>query len=235
MRVLTCRIAYDEEADGFAFTKGKRKKATNNSKAPEHVTAQATSEVVPPTTIVTKGVSDTAPPNDVTDKAQKKTRRKLPSTPERDVPERTTRKSKRNPNEDNNVEAVASPKRGRQKPNIERSPSAEAIRPLTVEKKRTHDSGVVEEEKVMRIMLPFADTPIIRKNRAMRKASAENHRRSSSGMRGRRASSLVDEGRGHGKFARFHFFLERVTGAVRREITRLLRQIRRKTMIWFRS
>jgi hypothetical protein len=52
--------------------------------------------------------------------------------------------------------------------------------------------------------LPFADTPIIRKNRAMRKASAENNRRSSSGMRGRRASSLVDEGRGHGMFVRFH-------------------------------
>jgi hypothetical protein len=72
--------------------------------------------------------------------------------------------------------------------------------------------------------LPFADTPIIRKNRAMRKASAENNRRSSSGMRGRRASSLVDEGRGHGMFARFHSFLERGICSVRREITRFLGQ-----------
>ena len=55
----------------------------------------------------------------------------------------------------------------------------------------------------MRIQLPFADTPVIKRNKEMRKASAENaagHRRSSSGMRGRRASSLIDEGRGNGEF-----------------------------------
>lgn len=52
----------------------------------------------------------------------------------------------------------------------------------------------------MRIQLPFADTPVIKRNKEMRKASAENgQRRSSSGMRGRRASSLIDEGRGNGE------------------------------------
>ena len=35
----------------------------------------------------------------------------------------------------------------------------------------------------------------------MRKASADMNRRSSSGMRGRRASSLIDEGRGNGESA----------------------------------
>jgi ribosomal protein L34 len=68
--------------------------------------------------------------------------------------------------------------------------------------------------------LPFADTPIIRKNRAMRKASAENNRRSSSGMRGRRASSLVDEGRGHGMFSRFYSYSGRSIVVARREIKR---------------
>ncbi|KAF1823753.1 uncharacterized protein K489DRAFT_379747 [Dissoconium aciculare CBS 342.82] len=193
---------YDEEADGFAFTKGKRKKAPKDADAPEGAEAQPVQQAMLPPPPQTKkfDVPITAPIDANATKVQKKTRRKLPSTPERDVPEKTTRRSKRGSSEMENVEAAPSPQqeqRGRRKPNAERSPSAEGAQPLTVEKKRTQGSGVVEEEKVMRIMLPFADTPIIRKNRAMRKASAENHRRSSSGMRGRRASSLIDEGRGH--------------------------------------
>lgn len=51
----------------------------------------------------------------------------------------------------------------------------------------------------MTISLAFADTPIIRRNREMRKASKDGHRRSSAGMRGKRASSVIDEGRGHGR------------------------------------
>jgi kinetochore protein Mis13/DSN1 len=199
-------IVYDEEADGFAFTKGKRKKAPKDADAPEGAEAQPVQQAMlpPPPQTKKSDVPITAPIDANATKVQKKTRRKLPSTPERDVPEKTTRRSKRGSSEMENVEAAPSPQqeqRGRRKPNAERSPSAEGAQPLTVEKKRTQGSGVVEEEKVMRIMLPFADTPIIRKNRAMRKASAENHRRSSSGMRGRRASSLIDEGRGHGMFA----------------------------------
>ncbi|KAL9059906.1 MAG: hypothetical protein Q9162_000976 [Coniocarpon cinnabarinum] len=45
-----------------------------------------------------------------------------------------------------------------------------------------------------KIALPFADTPVIQRNREMRQISAENRRRSSSTMRGRRASSLIDSG-----------------------------------------
>lgn len=72
-----------------------------------------------------------------------------------------------------------------------------------MEKKRRRADDGVEEEKIMRIQLPFADTPVIKRNKEMRKASAENgQRRSSSGMRGRRASSLIEEGRGNGEFER---------------------------------
>lgn len=53
----------------------------------------------------------------------------------------------------------------------------------------------------MRIQLPFADTPVIKRNKEMRKASNEGNRRSSSGMRGKRASSLIDEGRGNGELS----------------------------------
>lgn len=85
--------------------------------------------------------------------------------------------------------------------NHERSPSPFRPKPITVEKKRRQVESGVEEEKITRIQLPFTDTPIIKRNKEMRKAGADNgQRRSSSGMRGRRASSLMDEGRGNGEW-----------------------------------
>lgn len=56
---------------------------------------------------------------------------------------------------------------------------------------------------ITKIALPFADTPIIRRNKEMRKGSGEA-RRSSLSNRGRRASSLIDSGTSNGWF---HLFL----------------------------
>lgn len=52
------------------------------------------------------------------------------------------------------------------------------------------------------ISLPLADTPVIQRNREMRgkKSVKGNNRRSSLGMRGRRASSLIDSGASNGGF-----------------------------------
>lgn len=49
-----------------------------------------------------------------------------------------------------------------------------------------------------KIALPFADTPIIKRNKEMRKGGGGGHRRSSTGLRGRRASSLIDSGTSNG-------------------------------------
>jgi len=54
---------------------------------------------------------------------------------------------------------------------------------------------------VTKIALPFADTPIIRRNKEMRKGGGDGSRRSSLGMRGRRASSLIDSGKSNGRDA----------------------------------
>ena len=58
-----------------------------------------------------------------------------------------------------------------------------------------------EEHSATKIALPFADTPVIRRNKAMRegKAGKGGERRSSLGLRGRRASSLIDSGTSNGK------------------------------------
>jgi kinetochore protein Mis13/DSN1 len=63
---------------------------------------------------------------------------------------------------------------------------------LNVAKKR--------DPNAQRIMLPFADTPVINRNKEMRKGSKDGHRRSSTGLRGRRASSLIDSGMSNGKY-----------------------------------
>jgi kinetochore protein Mis13/DSN1 len=62
---------------------------------------------------------------------------------------------------------------------------------LNVAKKR--------DPNAQRIMLPFADTPVITRNKEMRKGNKDGNRRSSTGLRGRRASSLIDSGQSNGE------------------------------------
>ena len=62
-------------------------------------------------------------------------------------------------------------------------------------------SGGLEVEKQRegtKIALPFADTPVIRRNKEMRAKSKTQHRRSSTSIRGRRASSLIESGTSNG-------------------------------------
>lgn len=63
---------------------------------------------------------------------------------------------------------------------------------------------------VTKIALPFADTPIIRRNKEMRKGGGDGGRRSSLGMRGRRASSLIDSGKSNGRNCPGRRFLQDV-------------------------
>jgi kinetochore protein Mis13/DSN1 len=45
-----------------------------------------------------------------------------------------------------------------------------------------------------KIKIPFADTPVINRNKQLRQQHGQGHRRSSVGLRGRRASSLIESG-----------------------------------------
>ena len=64
------------------------------------------------------------------------------------------------------------------------------------EPQQEHTQPIEVTFDATKIALPFADTPIIRRNKEMRKTNAS--RRSSLGMRGRRASSLIDTGKSNG-------------------------------------
>ena len=58
---------------------------------------------------------------------------------------------------------------------------------------------VAVSQEITKISLPFADTPIIRRNQEMRRGAGDGSRRSSLGNRGRRASSLIDGGKSNGR------------------------------------
>ena len=53
-------------------------------------------------------------------------------------------------------------------------------------------AGAVEDTQ--KIALPFSDTPVIKRNKEFRRQASQGHRRSSTGLRGRRASSLIESG-----------------------------------------
>lgn len=149
-----------------------------------------------------------------TTRQKRKPRKTLPPSPEQDrvqtiAPRRRSKRlsaeTPRSPSRhaeqltepapsQNETAPVATPKKPGTEGQHEGSPQvqhAPAEQGLHVEKKR----------RLTKILLPTSDTPIIRRNKEMRKTSAENSRRSSSGMRGRRASSLIDSGSSHGMFS----------------------------------
>lgn len=195
------RIVYENKDGDFEFTKRAKptKKAAARGLATEKspVAQESSSSTAQSRSRKTGSAveEDTAPKT-----AQKKPRGRLPSSPEANAASKTARRAKRTFQE---AQSPSPQKAAHTKShqNQDRSPSP-GFRPVTVKKSRTaQPNAPEEEEKTMKIALPFADTPIIKRNKEMRKNSAESNRRSSSGMRGRRASSLIDEGRGNGESA----------------------------------
>ena len=78
-----------------------------------------------------------------------------------------------------------------------------AKRQADVARQRSHTPDQRQTSSdTTRIALPFADTPIIRRNKEMRKGSGGESRRSSLSNRGRRASSLIDSGTSNGLWSR---------------------------------
>lgn len=68
--------------------------------------------------------------------------------------------------------------------------------PQRQEASQDHTQPIEITFDATKIALPFADTPRIQRNKDMRKTNAA--RRSSLGLRGRRASSLIDSGKSTG-------------------------------------
>ncbi|KAF2396756.1 hypothetical protein EJ06DRAFT_170400 [Trichodelitschia bisporula] len=166
---------YDEDEDGFKFTRARSKKAQPRDEAPTvpepkpAKTAPArTKRKAGPATLEDEAVAPpVAPP----------------------VAEPTGRRRSARLSGDKVVEPPVPVRR----PKKTLPTSPEGSPPPT-----TNGLEVDKQREGTKIALPFADTPVIRRNKEMRDKIKTKNRRSSTGMRGRRASSLIESGTSNG-------------------------------------
>ncbi|KAH0522511.1 hypothetical protein TsFJ059_006343 [Trichoderma semiorbis] len=137
-------------------------------------------------------------------KKSSSSRRKASSDAIQDEPpakasKRGTRKSTRGSNEDAAPEEEQQPPPRTNGSSTVQSRSKKGSKPKApppVTQEEEEDMSIVEEtaERPTKIALPMSDTPIINRNKEMRKKGGNGSRRSSLGSRGRRASSLIESG-----------------------------------------
>jgi kinetochore protein Mis13/DSN1 len=182
--ILTVRAVYEEEVDGFAF----RRKNTKRSQAEEPVTVA---------------------PEPAVASIPEPRRKKSPVAAKVVVPTRETRRRSARLSSENEVQLEAASK-PQPKPRKSRKVDPPKSPPIPEVECRTKQVAGSEQKlevnkarsKGTTIALPFADTPVIKRNKEMRAAhggrNSSQNRRSSSGLRGRRASSLIDSGTSNG-------------------------------------
>ncbi|KAL8694780.1 MAG: hypothetical protein Q9218_000626 [Villophora microphyllina] len=196
------KLDYDEDADGFIFTRQRAKKAKAEPAPQIPPIQEDRQEETPKAAPVRKTTKRTSgSPNaaavENNEKPQRQ-RRSARTSGDKDLvaenkssPPPLEVKRKRKTKEDTS-QATRKSKRTDQA-----TSSQQFQEPTTTEPQRTQP--VDKPLDPIKVSLPFADTPIIRRNKEMRKGAENGSRRSSLGMRGRRASSLIDSGKSDGK------------------------------------
>lgn len=211
---------YDEDDDGFAFARVKKQK--QNAQLPTEVSTlplqqpptpmkavKATPRKSPLSTFALPAIptvhrtTQNVPLQDENGTGQptKKKRKRMsfstPAPKSKQPVRRSKRLSSENPGTDGSpltkpAEALKSNKMRKEKVPTSTSPVIDSAQEPT-----SHG----EDYSSTKIALPFADTPVISRNKAMREGKAgKGDRRSSLGLRGRRASSLIDSGTSNGKW-----------------------------------
>jgi len=210
------RKAYEEDDDGFNFsrTRSKRTKATQPVQPPQSrpdpVQQQEQPQEQPPSEDAQSAIAGPAT------QKKKKPRRTLPVSPDtarvqKEVPRRRSQRLSSDRSQANQLRNNVDPSKHDMAPSVidktistpkqpVEAPPAPEQSPV-IENGRQTEGLHVEKKPRLTIPLPFADTPVIRRNKEMRKQGADQSRRSSSGMRGRRASSLIDAGASSGMFS----------------------------------
>jgi kinetochore protein Mis13/DSN1 len=200
------KAAYDEDDDGFQFSRRTSKRTTKAQAAlapepiPEEAPAKSARSQDPlpaKPTARRKKTSITVVDIDVSDAQKRRRSTRLSGDKEQlEVRPKSTeppvaRRTKKNAAVEKRQITPAPEAQPEQKTAFigSKTPTQNE---LTVAKKR--------DPNAQRIMLPFADTPVINRNKEMRKGSKDGHRRSSTGLRGRRASSLIDSGMSNGEY-----------------------------------
>ena len=187
---------YDEEDDGFLFTRtrSKRAKAAAALPPPEPIAEEREEPVPVPAKSRRKRQSDTPSAPDKEDHRLKvKKKRSTRNSGEKVVVEEDKATGRRRVEERD--DGGSSHARSKEQPRAAQR-GGEAEDSIDLVGRVSH---VGRSRDVTKIALPFADTPVIRRNKEMRKGADTGHRRSSLGMRGRRASSLIDGGKSNGR------------------------------------
>ncbi|KAF2260175.1 kinetochore protein Mis13 [Lojkania enalia] len=179
------KTSYDENDDGFQFTRRTSRRTTAK--------AQSASEPIPQEPL------KPAP-------ARRKNPSLAPLELEQGEPQRR-RRSARLSGDKEQLEVHPEPAKPPAKRTKKTAPSEKKkqVTPAPEPEKGAfsgvktpqHDGLHVAKKRnggAAKIMLPFADTPVITRNKEMRKGNRDGHRRSSTGLRGRRASSLIESG-----------------------------------------
>lgn len=211
--------AYEEEDDGFVFSRVKKKRARQSVDAKPGPSTTAAPITEAPTVSATpkkdvlREADSVLPEQEQREQPppQKKRTRMSFSTPASKA-QQPVRRSKRLSTEAQADRDSPAPKEspGLRSQKIRKEKSAQQKLPTQTqenEKELLTDanaapttSGQEESHSSTKIALPFADTPVISRNKAMRQGkSGKSERRSSLGLRGRRASSLIDSGTSNGK------------------------------------
>ena len=199
-RPLTDLLEYDEEDNGFSFTRTRSKRAK---------AAQTVQSVqVPEAVVEEEPVKAKSAPARKPRKKSLEPSAAVPTSVEEAAPSR--RRSTRNSGGNIAAEApeIQVPKRRARKTTPEARPEINGTTEKGGEEQGKEQMNLVQVKSTTpvrddssnaatKITLPFADTPIMRRNKEMRKAG-DGSRRSSLGMRGRRASSLIDSGTSNG-------------------------------------
>lgn len=214
--LLTC-AAYEEEDDGFMFSRVKKKRqkdAPLPTPIPEEDVAPKESADPAPSAPVSRtadrlpeakaklAVRDLAADADKpTSKRQKKKMSfSTPVAPEK----QPVRKSMRLSQEDQQQSPVQKTRRKNGVDAEHTEPSSKPVEKVSApdEEEVTapqSEAEVQSQHSGTKIALPFADTPVIRRNKEMRENKGKKgERRSSLSLRGRRASSLIETGNSNG-------------------------------------
>jgi kinetochore protein Mis13/DSN1 len=191
--------AYDEDDDGFQFSRRTSRRTTKAPPTPEPEPLPV-EKPAQPARRKKQSIAAVDPESSDSGKRRRSARisgdrEQLEVRPKPKEPAAAKLRTKKSA-------PIEKEKKKQATPNPETQPKENAYPSVQTPTHNELQIAKKRDPNAQKIMLPFADTPVITRNKEMRKGNKDGHRRSSTGLRGRRASSLIDSGQSNGELDR---------------------------------